>query len=72
MADAHSLKSTPQAAFKYAYRMDEIAPSWGISRSRAYELIHDGVLKSVRVGGRRLVLHDDLAALFASARGEAT
>lgn len=37
----------------------------GMSRTRLYELIGSGDLRSLRVGGRRLILRTDLEAFIA-------
>jgi excisionase family DNA binding protein len=39
----------------------------GISRSKIYELIRSGELRSVKVGGRRLIRHSDLVELLEKA-----
>ena len=49
---------------KLAYRVDEASEVSGLGRSKLYEEIKAGRLRSVRVGGRRLILHEDLVALL--------
>lgn len=41
---------------KLAYSVAEAAVALGISRCLAYELVHRGVIPSVRLGERRLVI----------------
>ncbi|ESQ83053.1 hypothetical protein AEAC466_14415 [Asticcacaulis sp. AC466] len=53
-------------ATKIAYRIDEAVKASGLGRSFLYERIAAGDLKSVKVGGRRLVLRDDLIAFLTS------
>jgi len=43
---------------------DAVAYS-GLSRSRLYNLIKDGSLESLQIGGRRMIRRDSLDALFA-------
>ena len=62
-------KKTDRApANKLAYRIDEAGEVSGLGRSSIYELIGDGRLSSVKVGGRRLILHEDLEALLKSSK----
>ncbi|MCA1936971.1 MAG: excisionase family DNA-binding protein [Asticcacaulis sp.] len=49
---------------KLAYRIDEAVKASGLGRSFLYERMADGSLKSVKVGGRRLILRDDLMAFL--------
>lgn len=42
------------------YSTCDAAVSLGISRSLLYRLIQDGVIKSVRIGSRRLVAESEL------------
>jgi excisionase family DNA binding protein len=53
---------------KLAYRIDEAEIVSGLGRSSIYELISDGRLSSVKIGGRRLILHEDLEALLLSGK----
>jgi excisionase family DNA binding protein len=39
----------------------------GISRSKVYDLLHDGTLKSVKIGRRRLVLDNSIRDLMRAA-----
>lgn len=45
---------------RMAWSVEEVAMSLGVSRRLVYELIRTNALRSVKVGGRRLVRHDDL------------
>jgi excisionase family DNA binding protein len=40
---------------KRAYRIDEFCTAYGLGRTKVYELIKCGRLRTVLVGGRRLV-----------------
>lgn len=45
---------------KIAYRVDEACKACGLSRSFIYEKLKDSSLKSIKVGGRRLIMKSDL------------
>ena len=45
---------------KLLLKADEVAEALGISRTKAYRLIAEGVLPSVRVGEQRRVPADEL------------
>lgn len=45
---------------KLAYRIDEAVKASGLGRSFLYERMSSGDLPSVKVGRRRLIMHDDL------------
>jgi excisionase family DNA binding protein len=45
---------------KLAYRIDEAVKASGLGRSFLYERMASGELKSIKVGGRRLIFHTDL------------
>lgn len=47
-----------------AYRIKEAAAAYRLSRTTLYKLIANGVLRSVKVGGRRLIPLDALEALL--------
>lgn len=49
---------------KIAYRMDEAVKASGLGRTFLYERIASGELKSVKVGGRRLIMHSDLISFL--------
>jgi excisionase family DNA binding protein len=56
-------KKTDRAPIsKLAYRVDEAGEVSGLGRFSIYELIGDGRLSSMKVGGRRLIVHEDLEA----------
>lgn len=52
---------------KLAYRIDEAIQVSGLGRTFLYEHITSGQLRSVKIGGRRLILHDDLLAFLKGA-----
>lgn len=52
---------------KLAYGVDEAIHVSGLGRTFLYEHITNGQLRSVKVGGRRLILHDDLLAFLKGA-----
>jgi excisionase family DNA binding protein len=47
-----------------AYRVDDAAKAYGLSRTTLYKLMAEGRLQSVQVGRRRLVLRDSLESLL--------
>ncbi len=47
---------------KLMYRIPEVASYLSVSRSKIYELLKTGVLRSVRIDGARLVRAADLRA----------
>ncbi len=49
---------------KLAFRVNEAVAVSGLSRSTLYELLKAGKLRAVKVGGRRLILREDLQALL--------
>jgi excisionase family DNA binding protein len=57
---------TPERTFpaKLAYRIDEVVKASGLGRTSIYELIKEGRLQSLKVGGRRLVVADSLRQLL--------
>ncbi len=60
-------KTSDRAAVnKLAYHLDEASAVSGVGRSLLYEMIKEGCLRSVKVAGRRLILHEDLMALLKS------
>ena len=61
--DLHQLR--PEQ--KRAYRVNEFCAAYGLSRTTTYSLIGAGKLRSVIVGGRRLIHKDDAEALFSEA-----
>ncbi|WKL56678.1 excisionase family DNA-binding protein [Asticcacaulis sp. ZE23SCel15] len=48
------------ATDKLAYRIDEAVKASGLGRSFLYERMAEGKLRSVKVGGRRLIMRSDL------------
>ncbi len=53
------------APMKLAYSVIEAGEMIGVCRRTIYELLTSGQLRSVRIGRRRLVRHDDLAEFVA-------
>ena len=53
------------AGFRRAYQVNEAAAAYRLSRSTIYKLIAAGTLRSVKVGGRRLIPVEALEALLA-------
>jgi excisionase family DNA binding protein len=53
---------------KLAYRVDEAVKASGLGRTFLYERIASGELKSVKIGGRRLILKDDLLQFITAGR----
>ncbi len=49
---------------KLALRSDGAVAISGLSRSTLYKLHADGKLRAVKLGGRRLILREDLQALL--------
>jgi excisionase family DNA binding protein len=52
------------SAQRRAYRINEAAAAYRLSRSTLYKLIGAGTLRSVKVGGRRLIPVDAIEALL--------
>ena len=50
---------------KRALRVNEAAAQYGISRSTIYKIMAEGTLRTVKIGGRRLIPRDALEALIA-------
>lgn len=57
-----------QPVDKLAYRINEAAAALGLSRTTLYGEMQAGRLKSVWLGGRRLILRADLLNFVASSR----
>jgi excisionase family DNA binding protein len=55
---------------KRAFRIDEFCAAYGLGRTKTYELIKAGKLRSVLVGGRRLVPKDAAEALLAEPKAD--
>jgi excisionase family DNA binding protein len=49
---------------KRAYRIDEFCAAFGLGRTKVYQLIKSGKLRSVLIDGRRLVPRDAAEALL--------
>jgi len=49
---------------KFALRINEAASLSGLSRSTLYKLLSNQKLRAVKIGGRRLILREDLQALL--------
>ena len=49
---------------KLSLRVNEASVAAGISRSTIYKLMADGKSRTTKVGGRRLILREDLQALL--------
>jgi excisionase family DNA binding protein len=49
---------------KFALRVNEAVAVSGLSRSTLYKLLGTEKLRAVKVGGRRLILREDLQALL--------
>jgi excisionase family DNA binding protein len=62
-----SSNSPLKLAEKRALKIKEFCEAYGPSRSTTYKLINEGKLKSVLVGGRRLILVESAEALLKGA-----
>ena len=49
---------------KRAYRINEFCATYGLGRTKTYDLIRTGKLRTIMVGGRRLIHKDAAEALF--------
>jgi len=58
------------AADKLAYSIKEASAALGMGKTKLYELIRDGHLKTIRIGQRRLLRADMLKAWLASLASE--
>ncbi len=56
---------------KLVYSIDEIADQLSVGRTLVYRLIGSGELRSIKIGGRRLVTDGQLRALVASLENQA-
>jgi excisionase family DNA binding protein len=59
--DVHTQKPISS---KLAYRIPEACAAIGLDRSKLYELINDGTIKTSLVGGRRVVPVRELERLI--------
>jgi excisionase family DNA binding protein len=53
---------------RLALSVPSAAQMAGISRSKLYQFLHGGSLRSFKLGGRRLILRKDLEAFLEAAR----
>lgn len=51
---------------RLALTVEEAAQSIGIGRTKMYELINSGMLRSIKIGGQRRIRVDDLKAWIAA------
>jgi excisionase family DNA binding protein len=49
---------------KRALRINEASALYGISRSTIYKIMGEGTLRTVKIGGRRLIPRDAIEALL--------
>jgi excisionase family DNA binding protein len=56
---------------KRAFRIDEFCALYGLGRTKTYHLIKAGKLRTVLVGGQRLVPKDAAEALMAQPEADA-
>lgn len=54
---------------KRLYSINETAHALGIGRTKTYELIADGVLKTITIGRRRLVKAESIDLMLADILG---
>ncbi|MDI9848653.1 helix-turn-helix domain-containing protein [Rhodoblastus sp. 17X3] len=59
-----ALRDTIQPTQKRALHVKEAASAYGWSRSTIYKLMNAGTLRTVKIGGRRLIPLDVLEALI--------
>ena len=69
MAEKNTDNCTQRAvAGKRALRPREVRAAYGIGKTKVYELIREGRIRSVKVGSARLIPVDELEALVAGER----
>ena len=61
----HPTEPTAHFDERYAISIDEAARRSGLSRSRVYEALKAGDLKSLKIGARRLIMIDALMTWLA-------
>jgi len=61
---------TEETVTPLAFNVRRAVHYTGLSRSKIYEFIADGQLKSFRVGGRRMFWGDDLVSFLLRLRGK--
>jgi excisionase family DNA binding protein len=59
----HAVTNTPTFE-KRAFQVNEFAAAHGISRSTIYALMKEGKLRTIVIGGRRLIPKDAAEALL--------
>jgi excisionase family DNA binding protein len=59
-----NLQSNIRPDEKLALRIGDAAAVSGLSRSTLYKLLGTGKLRNIKVGGRRLILREDIQALL--------
>jgi excisionase family DNA binding protein len=70
---AQPTASTDQAdrpATKLAYGVTEVAELLSVGRTTVYELIRTDQLRTLKIGTRRLISHEDLEAFVDAARSK--
>jgi excisionase family DNA binding protein len=64
--DQTALAKGGEPMAKLAYSVTEAGEMIGVCRRTVYELLTNGELRSVKIGRRRLVRHNDLVAFLAA------
>lgn len=59
---SHSRHQVSHAEVR-AFRVNDAAKAYSISRATIYRLLKGDKLRAVKIGGRRLILREDLEAL---------
>jgi excisionase family DNA binding protein len=59
-----------QSDNRRALHVKEAARIYGLSRTTIYQLMKQGTLRTVKIGGRRLITRDALESLILGARDE--
>lgn len=54
---------------KLAFGIDETAFSLSLGRTKVYALIHEGALRTIKIGGRRLITADSIHKLLDQTEG---
>lgn len=57
-------EAEPPVIDRLTYSPAEAAAAIGISRARLYQLLNDGTIPSLKLGSRRLIRREALAALL--------
>jgi excisionase family DNA binding protein len=60
-------KNTDRTTDRRAFRVKEFCALYSVSRSTAYKLMAEGKLRSIRVGGSRLISKEAAEALLLGA-----